>query len=206
MNSRTQLVLVRHGESEWTERGLLHGGRLDSPLSPKGLHQAELTALRLKGEGFAALYSSPQGRAMQTSVILGKTLGLEPIPIDGLREYEFGWLEGKPKPPFEPDGTAHSLLRPLIALTIRLTGERHRRFNQRVMDAINTISTKHPTDRLLVVTHWGVLSLIMASLLDADPKRWREYGDWKACGISELHSQDGEWRLVHINDAEHMND
>jgi broad specificity phosphatase PhoE len=204
MNNRTELVLVRHGESEWTEKGLLHGGRLDSPLSPKGKRQATLAAKRLKGERFVALFSSPQGRAMQTAEILGETLGLIPKPLDGLQEYEFGWIEGKPKPPFEPDGTGPLYLKPLMALSILLTGERHGHFSRRVLNAVCELADRFPLDRILVVTHWGVLSLIMAALLDHDPKRWREYGGWAPCGITELHGQNGEWQLIRMNEAEHL--
>ena len=204
MNTPTQLVLVRHGETEWTEKGLLHGGRLDSPLSPKGRRQATLAARRLEGEDFAALYSSPQGRAMQTAEILGEALRLTPEPHNGLREYKFGWVEGRNKRLFEPDGTGPLLFKPLIALSILLTGERPGQFNQRVFSAIQHIVDQHPADRILVVTHWGVLSQLMAALLDADPKRWRKYGGWAPCGITELHGQDGEWQLIRMNDSEHL--
>jgi broad specificity phosphatase PhoE len=204
MNNRIELVLVRHGETEWTEKGLLHGGRLDSPLNPKGRRQATLAARRLAGEDFVALFSSPQGRAMQTAEILGEALGLTPEPHDGLREYIFGWVEGKPKPPFEPDGTGPLLMKPLIALSILLTGERLGQFNQRVLSAIHHIVGQHPSDRILVVTHWGVLSQLMAALLDADPKRWRKYGGWAPCGITELHGQEDKWQLIRMNDAEHI--
>lgn len=204
MINRTELVLVRHGETEWTELGLLHGGRLDSPLSPKGRSQARSAAQRLRGEDFAALFSSPLGRAMQTAEILGEALGLIPEPREGFREYKFGWMEGKPKTIFEPDGTGPFFMKPFIYLGILLTGERPNQFNQRVLRAMDDITDQHPSDRILVVTHWGVLSLIMAALLDADPKRWREYGDWAPCGITELHLQDGKWQLIQMNEAEHL--
>lgn len=204
MNAPTQLVLVRHGETEWTERGLLHGGRLDSPLSPKGRRQARSAARKLEGENFAALFSSPQGRAMQTAEILGEALGLIPEPREGFREYKFGWMEGKPKTIFEPDGTGPLFMKPLIYLGIFLTGERPGQFNNRVLRAIDDITDQHPSDRILVVTHWGVLSLIMAALLDADPTRWREYGSWAPCGITELHGQNDKWQLIRLNDAEHL--
>src|SRR4030043_435873 len=69
MTSGLSLVLVRHGETEWMERGRLHG-RLDSPLSPTGRRHAEQAAQRLHRERFDALYTSPLGRAMETAAIL----------------------------------------------------------------------------------------------------------------------------------------
>jgi len=103
MTSGLSLVLVRHGETEWMERGRLHG-RLDSPLSPTGRRHAELAAARLRGEQFQALYSSPLGRAMETAAILGRAVGLTPQPVDGLAELDFGWLEGAPAPLWREEG------------------------------------------------------------------------------------------------------
>jgi broad specificity phosphatase PhoE len=198
-----QLVLVRHGETEWTERGLLHG-RLDSPLSPTGARHAALAAERLRGEAFAALYTSPQGRALQTAEILGERLGLAPVPLDGLREMDFGWLEGKSLRHVDPDGRGARILRPMVHLISRLTAERPEQFTSRVKSAVETMRTQHPHGRLLVVTHWGTLSLLFALLIEGSPRNWRRYGPWHACGISELHAVNGAWQIAYINDYNHL--
>jgi len=201
--SDIQLVLVRHGETEWTERGLLHG-RLDSPLSSNGARHAALAADRLQGEVFAALYTSPQGRAVQTAEILGNALGLTPIPLDGLREMDFGWLEGKPLKYVDPDGRGARFLRPLVHLFSNLTAERPDQFTSRVRSAVETMRAQHPRGRLLVVTHWGTLSLLFALLMEGSPRNWRRYGPWQACGISELHAINGAWQPIYINDYNHL--
>lgn len=203
MTADIQLVFVRHGDTEWTEKGLLHGHR-DSPLSATGRRQAELTAERLQTDRFDALYSSPLGRAMETASVLGKAVGLTPEPLDGLKEMYYGCMEGKPNPPFEPDGTGPHLYRPLVMLILRLTGENLAHFFKRVKDTVHSVIEKHTKSRLLIVTHWGVLSIIMATFLDNDPKRWREYGDWAACGVTEIHSKNGKWHLVRLNDPGHL--
>lgn len=141
---------------------------------------------------------------MQTAEILGEAVGLTPEPLEGLREYIFGWVEGKPKPSFEPDGTGPLLMKPIIALSIWLTGERPGQFKRRVLNAVNELADRHSSDRILVVTHWGVLSMIMAGLLDENPNRWKMYGGWAPCGITELHGQDGKWKLIRMNDSEHL--
>src|SRR4030067_1131143 len=135
MEPTLEIILVRHGETEWTELGLLHG-RLDSPLSFTGRRHAEQTADCLRGETFDALFTSPKGRAMQTALILGEALGLAPTPIDGLREMDFGWSEGKPLTHFDPDGTGAWLFRPLVRLASGLTAERPQRFAARVQEAM----------------------------------------------------------------------
>ena len=198
-----QLVFVRHGETEWTEKGLLHGHR-DSPLSATGRRQAELTAERLRTDKFDALYSSSLGRAMETASVLGEAVGLTPEPLDGLKEMYYGWMEGKPNPPFEPDGSGRNIYRPLVMLILRLTGEKPDHLFSRVKDSIHTMIEKHPASKLLTVTHWGVLSVIMATLLDNDPKRWRDYDHWAACGVTEIHARNGKWHVIRLNDAGHL--
>src|SRR5437016_8640562 len=53
--SPTQIIIVRHGETQWNLEGR-HQGHLDSPLTKRGLAQAEALAARLANEEFAALY------------------------------------------------------------------------------------------------------------------------------------------------------
>lgn len=218
MTSDLQLILVRHGETEWTERGLLHG-RLDSPLSARGRNHAEQVARRLQGEHFDVLYSSPQGRALETATIIGRATGLNPQPVEGLREAHYGWLEGRPIIRYDPAGLGTKMLRPVTMALLRLTAEQPDQVAGRVLQAIETITTQHPSGRVLVVTHWGVLNMIMACLVDRDPGVWKDHGPWAACGITELHSPDGvppdggvqpkqgqalSWRVVHLNDSAHL--
>jgi broad specificity phosphatase PhoE len=203
MKPTLQLILVRHGETEWTELGLLHG-RLDSPLSITGRRHAEQTAARLRGETFNALFTSPKGRAMQTAQMLGEAVGLAPTPLDGLREMDFGWSEGKPLPLFDPDGTGAWLFRPIARIALHLTAERPPHFAARIREAIATMQAQYPQGRLLVVTHWAVISMLVALLLDGDPHRWRAYGPWAACSITELHATDGTWRILRLNDHQHL--
>ena len=198
-----KLLLLRHGETEWTERGLLHG-RLDAPLSARGRQHAESAARRLGGQRFDALYASPQGRAMQTASILSEAVGIAPTPLDPLREMNYGVTEGWPLSIVDPDGTGAFLLRPFIRAAMALTGEHPNQLATRVAAGMQMIQERHPDGRLIVVTHWGVLSMIMAHLLNGDPARWRDYGPWTACGITELRTANGGWEIVRMNDGEHL--
>ena len=63
---RTQLIIVRHGETEWNIKSIRQGN-LDSRLTEKGMAQAKALAQRLAREHFTALYSSDLGRAVQTA-------------------------------------------------------------------------------------------------------------------------------------------
>ncbi len=53
-----EVVLVRHGETEWARLGR-HTGRTDIPLTEDGRAQAELAGRRLAGREFALILTSP---------------------------------------------------------------------------------------------------------------------------------------------------
>jgi len=95
MTKRTQVVLVRHAQTEMITKNRIHG-HSDSPLSQKGIRDANKTADRLREQSFDVFYSSSIGRAMSTAEIIGDALNMTPVPTDGLKERYYGWLEGKP--------------------------------------------------------------------------------------------------------------
>src|ERR1051325_11295740 len=63
---RTQIIIVRHGQTEWNIRGIRQG-HLDSRLTERGMAQAKALGARLSREKFTALYSSDLGRAVDTA-------------------------------------------------------------------------------------------------------------------------------------------
>jgi broad specificity phosphatase PhoE len=210
MTGSLSLTLVRHGETEWMDRGLLHGS-MDSPLTSLGRRHAELAARRLQDQHFDALYSSPLGRTMETAAILGQAVGLQPDPLDGLREMHFGWLEGTPRVLWEGGGILGQALRPLRAAMMLASAERPGRLRRRVTRMIETLEDRHPQGRLLLVGHWGVFSRLLGVMLNAPRRTWRQFGPWTACAITEVRRIPGagdgrlpRWEIVRFNDESHL--
>jgi broad specificity phosphatase PhoE len=84
------LILVRHGESTGNADGLLLG-RIDSPLTPRGLEQARTLADTVAGA--TRLISSPLVRARDTADALGTGL---PVEIDERWiEVDYGRYDGQ---------------------------------------------------------------------------------------------------------------
>jgi broad specificity phosphatase PhoE len=84
------LVLVRHGETEWT-RTRRHTGRTDIPLTAAGEAAAKAVAPVLSVHEIAAVRASPLARAHRTAELAGLT-GIETDP--DLQEWDYGGYEG----------------------------------------------------------------------------------------------------------------
>jgi broad specificity phosphatase PhoE len=89
--SAGHVVLVRHGETEWTLSGQ-HTGRTDIPLTARGRREAQRLATRFAGHRFALVLSSPMSRALDTCRLAG--LGEHVVVTDDLHEWDYGEYEG----------------------------------------------------------------------------------------------------------------
>jgi broad specificity phosphatase PhoE len=88
------LVLLRHGETEWSRSGQ-HTGLTDVPLTPRGEELAREAATLLRGRTFAAVLTSPLVRARRTAELAGLA-GAETEPR--LVEWDYGGFEGLTTP------------------------------------------------------------------------------------------------------------
>ena len=86
-----QLVLVRHGETEWS-RDKKHTGRTDLPLTANGEDEARAVAPLLTGYDFARVLASPLSRALETCRLAG--LGDRVETSDDILEWDYGDYEG----------------------------------------------------------------------------------------------------------------
>ena len=86
------VVLVRHGETEWT-KSKQHTGRQDIPLTEEGRREAELLRHRLAAWPFTRVFVSPLSRAHDTCTLSG--LGERAEVRPELMEWDYGAYEGR---------------------------------------------------------------------------------------------------------------
>jgi broad specificity phosphatase PhoE len=87
-----EVVLVRHGETEWS-RDHRHTGRTDVPLTAEGRRQAERLRDALAEWNFTRVLSSPLSRALDTCRLAG--YGDRAELSDALLEWDYGEYEGE---------------------------------------------------------------------------------------------------------------
>ncbi len=90
-STRKKIVLVRHGETEWSRSGR-HTGRTDIALTENGRLQADQLGGMLQGRNFILAMSSPLVRAVETSERSGIKTSVE--MSNDLLEWDYGIYEG----------------------------------------------------------------------------------------------------------------
>jgi broad specificity phosphatase PhoE len=86
-----ELLLIRHGETEWSRSGQ-HTGRTDVPLTEAGIAAAMALADLISPRRVVASFASPASRATRTAELLG----LPSVRVDpDLWEWDYGGYEGQ---------------------------------------------------------------------------------------------------------------
>jgi broad specificity phosphatase PhoE len=90
MDAMAEIVLVRHGQTEWSATGR-HTSYTDIDLTATGEQQARDLGARLEGRSWAGVLCSPRKRALRTAELAG-------LPVsevtDDLAEWSYGEYEG----------------------------------------------------------------------------------------------------------------
>ncbi|TBU97328.1 histidine phosphatase family protein [Stutzerimonas kirkiae] len=155
---KLRLDLLRHGE---TLQGGGFRGRIDDALSEAGW--AQLHEAVAMGSGWQRIISSPLRRCADFAIHLANERGLPLELADDLRELDFGEWEGRTAAELM-DGQSEALGRfwdDPYAFTPP-GGEPLAVFQARVLDGVRALVRRHAGQRLLLVTHGGVMRLLLA--------------------------------------------
>ena len=153
-----RLDLLRHGE---TELGGGLRGSLDDALTEKGWTQ--MRAAVVEGGPWDRLVSSPLQRCARFAAELGEQLNL-PVHLDkDLQELHFGAWEGQSAAALmETDADALGLFWADPYSFTPPQGEPVSDFSTRVLAAVARLHTAHVGERILLISHGGVMRLLLA--------------------------------------------
>jgi len=201
--NRTQIIIVRHGQTEWNIRGIRQG-YLDSPLTAKGLAQAKALGQRLGRERFTKLYSSDLGRAVQTAREISNVTGHEIVTDPRLRERHLGIFQGLDgeeivaKYPEE-----RRLMRSEGPGYVIPGGESMVQQVERNMACLNELAARHEGEQIVVVTHGGVVSGFFRYTLEISLEAPRRF-EFVNAGINVFAREEGNWMLLTWGDVSHL--
>lgn len=160
--SNCTIYIVRHGQTYYNARGVMQG-HIDSPLTKKGVLQAEELATTFKDIPFDAVFSSDLYRAKRTAeiVVLDRQLLVNTSPL--LRERSYGSFEGKKALVFQNVcKEALEKIAPLSKIEKRKYKVAHdvesnEEICNRLILFLSEMAATHGGKNVLVVSHGGIM-------------------------------------------------
>lgn len=194
--------LVRHGETEANQAGILQG-HLNIPLSAQGRKQAELLARALSEIEIDAVYTSDLDRARATAQAIMKYHKCKMIIDRRLREVHCGVLQGKTIA--ESKEKYPDFFKALKKDPLRVPrpgGESYQDLYERATRAFEDIYERYPDSTVVIVTHGGVIRCLLAYARGeiVDPSSPTPIN----ASISIVTRDQNGWSVEKFNDVEHL--
>lgn len=167
-DSMTELILIRHGETDWN-RELRFQGQVDIPLNAMGHEQARRLAERIAADRVQVdhLVCSDLIRTQETAQpslqVLFPGTRIESLTDSSLREQSFGLVDGLRVDDIKTQhADAWEQWVRFDADYAMPGGETPRQFHTRVIGALQRIAQQHRGSghTVMVVTHGGVLDMV----------------------------------------------
>lgn len=171
-----EVMLVRHGETEWNRLHRVQGGGSDIPLNETGRRQAAALGKRLAGTPVRAVYSSPLERARHTAQAVAALHRLEVEVVPEFAELDVGELEGVevgrigrrldelmgergPDDPAPPPGM------PVFGKVAYIGGESLEELQARAWGALQRVASLYSEGTIVVVSHYFVILSIVCAVI-----------------------------------------
>jgi len=201
----TDIVLVRHGETEFNREGVFRG-RVDVGLNDAGRRQASAAAEALAREPIAAVYSSPLSRALDTARPIASRHGVEPVIDEAFQNIDLGEWQGAKKETVRLEQPEAWALWTTEPEQLRIPGgETLAEVRARAFPRLSELAVKHDGERIAIVSHRSVIRVLAGAVLGmTDGYFWRFYMD--NAGFSILRLNGTGYVIVQWNENCHLTD
>jgi alpha-ribazole phosphatase/probable phosphoglycerate mutase len=165
------ILFIRHAETDLAGHFC---GHVDPPLNERGRVQAAELVKRMQSDRFDAIYSSDLHRAVETAAPLAQVLAIPCTTTPALREIDFGEWEGLTWAQIEDQyGEYAQRWTAEFPHLPAPGGEPFSAFESRVLQEIDALTPIAQDKRLVVVTHGGVMRVVLHRLLGhTDQQAW----------------------------------
>lgn len=169
--AKARWFFVRHGETDWNVEQRIQGHSAQTPLNGNGKGQAERAAEDLAHYSIDAIISSDQPRARETASIIGKRLGVDVVGDSGLRERDYGMLEGRSISEITKDrelADIHQNLREYDFAPPK-DGESHKMLEERTWKVFKKYydDKNYRNKNIVFVSHSGTIKALLRKLRNA---------------------------------------
>lgn len=194
---KINFLYVRHGETIFNVTNKSQGS-CDSPLTENGINQARQCSSRLKTMGIDKCYCSTSERATDTANIVLENRNISIIPLKGLKEMSFGYLEGSdltvPNSEMGKCWNAKDFT--------KYNGENRELFENRIRDTYQRIVDESKDgETILIVSHRGYFNYMLEALfnvsLDELEKENPKYLETLIpnASVAQFYYEDGKYIL-----------
>jgi len=199
---KKEIILIRHGETEWN-KVRKYQGHMDIELNDWGRQQAGEAAKELANLEIDYFASSDLKRTRETAEIIASFHNNNIKEFKELREMNFGEWEGKGFKEIKKDYPED--FQKWIEDPIKFSppaGETLKEFQDRVLEAFNTI-LENGYYRNAIVTHGGVIMVFLATILEMPLINYRKF-EVANTGITRVNLYDNSYVLKEFNNQSHM--
>lgn len=193
------IILVRHGENDWSKKNKLAGRIAGVHLNETGHQQAQAVAQRLAALPIKAVYSSPVTRCVETAAYIADTHRLSLLHVDEVGEVAYGEWEGAKIKKL----AKKPLWRAVQFFPSRARfpqGEALREVQFRAIQAVEELAARHEKEMIVIVSHADVIRLLLAHYLGLHIDLFQRLVISPASASVLALSADGPVRVLRIND------
>jgi len=149
---KSTFIVVRHGESDANQRGIISDKSVDHALTERGIRQAQSTAELLSGDHIDLIISSTRQRARHTAEAINLLHNVSMIFTDELIERDYGIFSGALK------SEANRIMQSKGFGWLEIPeSETPKQLDARVKGVVKRATQEHPGKRILISTHEDII-------------------------------------------------
>ena len=201
-----RLYITRHGETKWNLEGRMQGSG-NSDLTEKGIADAIKLGEYLNDVEFNRIYSSPLGRAVETSKCIKNNRDIEIIYLDELKEMSFGVWEGMDKDlvienyPEQYNNFWYNT----EAYEPVENGESFDELFNRIQNSLDYICKNEKEGNVLVVAHAVVIKAILSIIKNNSLDKFWNPPFLHGTALTIIEVEDNKFDIIKEADMSHIN-
>ena len=196
-----ELLLIRHGQTDWNTQGRVQGG---GDLNNTGITQSNLLAKVLQDSQASTIYTSPSKRTHQTAMIIATALSLEVNTTPLLKDIDYGvWSGALLADLIKDDPDLFEQWEKDPSSVTFPEGESLLDLRTRISVFMDEITEKHSSDTVVVVTNESPIISMLAVALDIPDSSHRNFHADNA-SLTVLQFKNTHYILSPFNDTSHL--